>query len=44
MADIDGLDLALGVCASSVNYAAGVNCVVGWVYTGSRDGRGLLVA
>ena len=27
-----------------MNCAAGVNCVVGRVYTGSRDGSGLLVA
>ena len=38
MADSDGLDLALGAGAS------GVNCAVGRVYTGSRDGSGLLVA
>ena len=44
MADSDGLDLALGAGASGVNYAAGVNYAVGRVYTGSRDGSGLLVA
>ena len=44
MASSDGLDLALGPGASGVNCAAGVNCVVGRVYTRSRDGSGLLVA
>ena len=44
MAGRDGLDLALGAGASGVNCAAGVNCVVGRVYIGSRDGSGLLVA
>ena len=39
MADSDGLDLALGAGA-----AAGVGFAVGRVYTGSRDGSGLLVA
>ena len=38
MAGSDGLDLALGAGAS------GVNCAVGRVYTGFRDGSGLLVA
>ena len=39
MAGSDGLDLALGAGA-----AAGVGFAVGRVYTGSRDGSGLLVA
>ena len=38
MAGSDGLDLALGAGASSVN------CAVGRVYTGSIDDSGLLVA
>ena len=44
MAGNDGLDLALGAGALGVNCVAGVNCAVGRVYTGSRDGSGLLVA
>ena len=39
MAGSDGLDLALGA-----GVAAGVGFAVGRVYTGSRDGSGLLVA
>ena len=39
MAGSDGLDLALGAGA-----AAGVGFSIGRVYTGSRDGSGLLVA
>ena len=38
----DGVALVVG--AQGVNCAAGVNCVVGRVYTGSRDGSGLLAA
>ena len=41
---IDGLAWVLGAGAVGFGFSAGVGFAVGRVYTGSRDGSGLLVA